>query len=296
MPLLQFPALFGRTRLPTLTVVSAGLPIILPSPKLGGMDIRRLFLTLGRISVIDWIMLVLALFSIALLGYETWGPVTAAERRDIIRADYIICAIFAVEFAWRWRGAGFKRDFLLRNWYELLGMIPVAHPAIRGFRLFRILRIVVLLSRFGHAADRALGDDFTYLLVSRFRKTIVESISGAVTVAVLDEVGAVLSKGRYTENIARALAENQDQLRAAIAEKIRKDKQAGRFSRLPFYDDIVNAVIDAGLRVVEEVLKDPRTDELVADMLRENLGQLRAAVAEHQDQQAQTHMPDAALS
>lgn len=230
----------------------------------------------------DWIMLVLALVSIGLLAYETWGPVTAEERAQILLTDSVICGIFALEFLWRWREAGWTRGFVARNWYEVLGMIPVAHPAIRGFRLFRILRIVVLLARFGHAADRALGDDFTYLLVNRFRDTIVDSISGSVTVAVLDQVSAVLVKGRYTQNISRALAENQQALRATIAEKIRADRQAGRFARLPFYDDIVAAVIDAGLRVVEEVLRDPRTDQLVADLLRENLDQLRAAVVERQ--------------
>lgn len=246
------------------------------------MDARIFLHQLRRISPIDWIMLVLAIVSIALLGYETWGPVTDAERADIILADYVICGIFAAEFLWRWRAAGWRREFVIRNWYEILGMIPASHPAIRGFRLFRIIRIVVLFSRFGMAADRALGEDFTFLMVNRFRDTIVKSISGAVTIAVLDEVATVLSKGTYTENISRALAENQTELRTMILEKLKQDKQAGRLARLPFYDDIVRAVVDAGLRVVEEVLRDPRTDELVADMLRENLIQLRGAVAQHE--------------
>ena len=237
---------------------------------------------LSRVGPMDWIMLALALVSIGLLGYETWGPVTETERANIIAADYVICAIFALEFLWRWNAAGWKRDFVIRNWYEVLGMIPVAHPAIRGFRLFRIIRIVVLLARFGAAADRALGDDFTYLLVNRFKDSIVKSISGAVTIAVLDEVAVVLGKGTYTQNISRALEENQLQLRSMIVEKLREDKQTGRLSRLPFYNDIVESVIDAGLRVIEQVLKDPRTDELVADMLRENLTQIRIAVQQHE--------------
>ena len=66
-----------------------------------------------------------------------------------------------------------------------------------------------------------------------------------------------------------------------LAEKLREDPQAGRLSRLPFYDDIVQSVTRAGFRVVLEVLRDPRTDELVADMLRENLMQRRGAVLQH---------------
>src|SRR5258708_22312188 len=121
-------------------------------------------------------------------------------------------------------------------------MIPVSRAAIRGFRLFRVVRIVVLLSRFGMATDRAVGEEFTYRMVNRFRDAIVDSISGAVTVAVLDEVAEVLTKGTYTRNISRALEENRAELRAMILEKLRDDPQTGRLRRLPFYDDIVESV------------------------------------------------------
>ncbi|MGH8446382.1 MAG: ion transporter [Solimonas sp.] len=234
--------------------------------------------TRHRIAPVDWLMLLLAVLSIGLLGYETWGPVTEAERQQIAVADLVICGIFAIEFLIRWRANGWQWRYLGRNWYELLGMIPAAHPAIRGFRLFRVIRIAVLLSRFGGAADRALGEDFTYLLVNRFKNTIVDSISGAVTVAVLDEVADVLGRGTYTRNIARALKENEADLRQMVFEKLRDDPQTRRLSRLPFYKDISESLVDAGFRIVEEVLSDPRTDELVADMMRENITQLRAAV------------------
>src|SRR3546814_6679904 len=89
----------------------------------------------------------------------------------------------------------------MRNWYEILGMIPAANPAIRAFRLFRIVRIIVMLSRVGSSADRALGEDFTYLFVNRFKNAIVDSISDAVNIAVLDEVADVLGLGTYPRNI-----------------------------------------------------------------------------------------------
>ena len=231
-----------------------------------------------RIRPLDWIMLALAILSIGLLSWETWGSVTEEQRSWILRTDVLICAIFAAEFLWRWREEGWRRGYLGRNWYEILGMIPIASPALRGFRLFRVIRILILLGRFGMAADRALGDDFTYRLVRRVKKAIVGSISSAVTVAVLKEVADVMARGTYTKNISRALEENQNELRSMILEKLREDQQTGRLKRLPFYNDIVESVIDAAMRVIEQVLNDPRTDELVSDMLRENLTQLRAAI------------------
>lgn len=231
-----------------------------------------------RINPVDWLMLVLAIVSVGLLAWETWWDVTDLQRTWVLRVDLIICAIFAVEFLLRWRVSGWRRDFVWRNWYEILGMIPVAHPAIRGFRLFRVIRIIVLLARFGRAADRAFGEAITRRLLSHFTTVIVDTIKRPITVAVLEEVGHVLARGHYTRNIARALEENQYELRTMIQEKLRQDPQAGRLSRLPYYDEIVQGVIDSAMRVIEQVLHDPRTDELVADMMRENLEQLRGEI------------------
>lgn len=233
-----------------------------------------------KVGVIDWLMLVLAVVSVGLLVWETLADPAPEISRMIFTADYVICGIFALEFLWRWAKAGWTLAHVKRNWYEILGMIPFQHPAVRGFRLFRVIRIVILLARFGRAADRALGDEFTYRLVSRFKNAIVESISATVTVAMIDEVKAVMAKGRFAENIGRALQENEVELREMIGEKLREDRQAGRLSKLPFAREISETVIDTSIRIIDQVLQDPRTDELISDMLRENLDQIQDAVRE----------------
>lgn len=231
------------------------------------------------VSWIDWLMLLLAVFSVSLLVWEMLADLPANTVRNIIIIDTTLCGLFAIEFSFRWRAQGWGRAFVLRNWYEILGMIPVAHPLLRGFRLIRLIRIVVILSRFGHAADRALGEEFTYRLVSRFTGAIVEAIKRPLTIAMLGEVASVMAYGRFTENVARALELHDDELRNMIHEKLRADPRAGRLSRLPFYDELVQATIDSALHVVEQVLHDPRTDALVATLLKENLDQLRAELA-----------------
>jgi hypothetical protein len=238
--------------------------------------------TPGRVSALDWSMLVLAIVSIGLLCWETFWSVDDATRRWVIGADYAVCAIFAAEFLWRWRQAGWRGGFVLRNWTDVLGMVPVASPAFRGFRLFRVVRIVILLARFGRAADRAAGAGFTSRLINRISRPLVGAISGSVTIAVLDEVADVLRAGTYTRNVVRALDENEHELRGLIAEKLRQNPRTGRLAMLPFYNDIVDATVDAALLLAREVLNDPRTDELVADVLRENINQLRAAVRQKQ--------------
>ena len=235
------------------------------------------------VNPLDWVMLALALVSVAMLSYEVWGGASEVWRTRIIVADTAICAVFAVEFAVRWSRAGWSRQYALHNWYDVLGMIPVAHPALRGLRLLRLVRITVLVARVGLTADRALGDEFTYRFLNRVRDGVVEAIGGAVTLYVLDEVASVLKQGAYTRNIARALAENRAALEDMVVEKVEADPSSRGLRRLPFYDDIVRSVVRATLDVASGILEDPRTEELVSDLLRENLEQIREAVRKDEE-------------
>ncbi|MFD9893787.1 ion transporter [Amycolatopsis sp. NPDC059027] len=228
-----------------------------------------------RVSPLDVVMLVLAVFSVGLLAYVTFFPHSEAKAHVIFVVDTSVCGVFALEFLWRWRKNGWEKGFPLRNWYEILGMIPIAHPALRGFRL---LRVVVVLVRLARTADRAFGELFTQRLVERLSRPIVLAIKKPITLAVMDEVVKVVETGNYPQNLARSLGDHREMLREIIAEKLKNDPQAGRLSRLPFHDEIVGSVVDTAMRVVLEVLVDPRIDDFFAHVVRENREQIRQAV------------------
>lgn len=115
-------------------------------------------------------------------------------------------------------------------------------------------------------------------VLARFSDAFVEAIREPITLAVLDEVADVLRSGHYTRNFALALEENRPYLRAMVLEKVKQDRTVGRLSALPFHDSVVQAATDTTLRVLLEILADPRTDELVGDILRENVQQIQADV------------------
>ena len=246
-------------------------------------DPNSLAEVLRRIPALDWVMLVLALSSLGLLGWEWFWPLDESQLYFVYGADTAICAVFALEFLWRWHRAGWQWSYVRRNWYDVLGMIPVQHPALRAFRLLRVLRVVVMVSRVGMAVDRTLGDEYFYRFTSRIKRDLVSSISGAVTLAVLEEVEQVLHKGTYTANLVKALDRNRPQVRKLLLDKLKQDPTAGRFRRIPFYDDIMEAAVDASLRVVNDLLRDPRADHFVADVLYENLEQIHHAVARKEE-------------
>ncbi|WP_459548878.1 ion transporter [Nocardia sp. X0981] len=223
----------------------------------------------------DFVMLALAVGSVVLVCWVTFFDVAPDTYRYIVIADYAICAVFAAEFLWRWRRAGWPWTYPFVYWYEVLGMIPVTSPF---FRAFRLLRIVVILVRLARVADRVFGDRVTAAVVNHSVGTIVEVIKRPMTIAIMEEVTAVLRTGHYTRNIAAALDENRAELDEMILEMIKNDPQTGRVRYIPFHDEIIRLVADTVFRILFQVLADPRTDELVSDMIRENVDQIRESV------------------
>ncbi len=238
-----------------------------------------------RITAIDWVMLALALVSIGLLSYETWGNPTDEQVRQILLADYVIIGIFAVEVIIRWIKDDRPKTFVWRNWYDLLGMIPVAHPAIRGFRLFRIVRIVVLLARFGRAADRVWGQEFVNRMLWRFKDVIVNLVSGAVTLRVLDETEAVLMKGRYAKNLADAIELRGDDILQIVVEKVSSDPQVGRVRHIPFFEEIVGTSSKVTQRIMVDLLRDDRMGDMIREIIAQNVAQIRAEMREKEASQ-----------
>ena len=130
---------------------------------------------------------------------------------------------------------------------------------------------------------RGLREPFVVRWINRTSDRVVAVIKRPLTIAVLDEVADVLRTGHYTRNIAAALEENRTELKQMVAEKIRDDPTAGRIYLVPFHDRLIEQISDTTLRVILEILADPRTDELVSDMLRDNITQIRQAVRARDD-------------
>lgn len=128
---------------------------------------------------------------------------------------------------------------------------------------------------------RGLREPFVVSLINRAADRIVTAIKRPITIAVLDEVADVLRSGHYTRNIASALQENRDEIIDMIGEKIKADPTAGAVGYLPFHDRLITEITETSLRIIFELLADARTDELVSDMLRDNLDQIRMAVRQH---------------
>ncbi len=162
--------------------------------------------------------------------------------------------------------------------------MPLAldHPV--ALTLWIVLGVVLLAVLAAFAArwaiKRGLREPFVVRLINRASGHIIDTVKRPLTIAVLDEVVNVLQAGNYTRNIASALEENRAEIMEMVAEKIKDDPTAGAINLLPFHDRIIAQASQTTMRVILEVLADPRTDELVSDLLRDNITQIRKAVRE----------------
>lgn len=103
------------------------------------------------VSILDDIaMVLLALFSVGLLIFETNTDVSADSLRLIFIVDFFIALIFLTEWGVRFRLAENKKIFFRKNWWELLASIPIPSDfaqALRALRILRVLRIIRLAVR-----------------------------------------------------------------------------------------------------------------------------------------------------
>ena len=102
----------------------------------------------------------------------------------------------------------------------------------------------------------------------------------------------LLAFGRQHKVTVRTLDLNaavntiEPMLQQLIGENVRLvlklDPAAGHISMVPFHDRIIETAAETTIRVLLEVLADPRTDELFSDVLRDNLQQIRTTVRERE--------------
>jgi hypothetical protein len=164
--------------------------------------------------------------------------------------------------------------------------VVAAKHSVLAIALWIVLGLVVVAILAGLVGRwlirRGLREPLVVRLINRTSDRVVDVVKRPITVAVLDEVASVLQTGHYTRNIAAALEENHLELKEMVAEKIKADPAAGRINLVPFHDWIIEQASETTLRVIFEILADPRTDELVSDMLRDNITQIRQAVRARQ--------------
>jgi hypothetical protein len=239
-----------------------------------------------RGTVLDWSLLALAAVSVGLGLWFLLGPQPPyagsrlAWHDRLLGVDLVICVLFLLAICLRWLRFRIGRIYLVRHWWEVPALIPVMVPVVGDTHWVLWLVLAARVARLADRMDNIFGDRFTAALVRHFADPIVDVIRRPVTIAVLDEVVGVMKKGTYATNMRRAIDENRVELEAMILDLIKEDRTAGRLRFVPFHDEIVRSTTDTVFRILDRALDDPRTTELIGDVIRTSTDQVRQAVRE----------------
>lgn len=243
-------------------------------------QLRRRDRVRHRPGFLAWLLAAAALLSVATLVWIwAWNPDDPWHAR-VIGADAAISGLFALRWLWQLVTARRKVEFLAGAWWEIIAIVPLITPWVGDHTVPLVIIGLARLARAVDKGDDLYGDFITVWLIHHFSTPIVEAIKRPITVAVLDEVIDVIKTGTYAENIKDALDENHSELEAMVLELIREDQTTGKLRHLPFHDDIVKLVADTVLRILNGALDDPRTTELISDIIRNSATQLRQAIRE----------------
>jgi len=239
-----------------------------------------------RGSPIDWSLLVLAAVSVGLNLYFLFGPQPpfTGSRADLNNAlltvDLVVCIVFLVAICVRWLRFRSGRLYLSRHWWEIPALFPFILPAVIDRQWVLWIVLIARAARLADRTDNIFGDRFTVALIQHFSDPIIDAIKRPITVAMLGEVTEVLQKGAYAANVRHAVDENRAELEAMILELVKEDRTTGKLRYVPFHDEIVGTTTDTVLRILDRALDDPRTTELISDIILHSVDQIRQAVRE----------------
>lgn len=178
----------------------------------------------------------------------------------MIAFDLMVIAFWLLDTFNRLRKEKNKVDYLKRNWYEILGMIPIF--IFRPLLLLRAVKLTFAFYKLGRSdqdVSRILTRDITF----RFRDIIVDTIADAVFLQSLQRVDEVMKRLDYAKLAQQAFQENSDELKKAVHDSLYSKSVIGDLAKLPFMNTIGQRLGEDLSQVIMEILETEVTGEIM---------------------------------
>ncbi len=229
----------------------------------------------------DWIFIGLALLSIALLvARDVYGGFLPAWADQlIVAADLSILLLFAGEFAYEIRRSSNKVAYARNHWYEIVGMVPIAHWGLRAFRLVRLLRMYVV-NRYPEEVEP--NRDWSYALVRglimHYRNVLLEEITDPIIMTSLNVIEGPLSRAQHAKAIGHSIDERREKIHAIVLDSVSNTKGLKTFARTRYGQDIIRTVTASTLETTIHTLESEELNDVISDSIREILDEVRSKV------------------
>lgn len=235
------------------------------------------------VTIRDWTFVGLAVVSITLLvARDVYGgflPPLADQL--IVAADLSILLLFAGEFVYEIRRASNKIVYARNHWYEIVGMVPIAHWGLRAFRLVRLLRMYVV-ERYPEEVEPER--DWSYALVRglimHYRNVLLEEITDPIIMTSLNVIEDPLARAEHAKALGASIRERRENIHAIVLDSVTNTKGLRTFARTRYGQDIVRAVTESTLETTIHTLESEELNKVISDSIREVLDEVRSKVRE----------------
>jgi len=265
----------------------------------------------------DGLMVYLAFLNVGLILFDwtwEWARPFYAEHLPWLEGLYApwhesfwlldlpFLTLFASEFGVRWLQAIRKGTyrfwfiFPLVNWFDLLGIVPLA-----GFRFFRLFRLVSIYVRLQRSELSAVGRDPFSRGASFLADAVTEEISDRVAFRILTLAQTEVRNGVISRILRGVLLPRRDDVREKVTAKIAEivaDKKlrerARQFLKLNLERSLDEAAV---LRAVPlpRAVKQPLVQGIGQAVYLSILQTLRATMESEEGQEAMGELVDAVM-
>ncbi|MCB1137919.1 MAG: hypothetical protein KDK23_04150 [Leptospiraceae bacterium] len=193
----------------------------------------------------------------------------------LIGFDFFVLTLWGLDFLRRLWKEEDRWKFLTRNWYEVIGLIPIV--MLRPFLLLRGVKLGIAFYKLGKASED-VSQSLTREITFRFRDIIVDTIADAVFLQSLGRVEEVMSRLDYAELARKAFKNHQEELDALVKESLHTKSMMGELSRIPFMDGVVNRIGGDVSKIISEVLEAEVAGSIMKEITRGILAEMHDRV------------------
>jgi hypothetical protein len=205
--------------------------------------------------------------------------------------DLIICEIFFIEFFTRTVGSKEPKKYARRHWFDILGMIPVSHPALRAFRLLRILRLFIVFTRLKVSIDKAYGEGVTRRFIRRYKELLADEVTNRVMIKMIELVEAELAKTKYQRmltGVTSAIESRRAEIKRLAVDAVDKTLDKQPLTRLikliPFASSQIKRSVDDSVDAVMDMLRSEEINKMILEVLKSVLTEMKKSITTKEEE------------
>ena len=215
----------------------------------------------------DYFLILIAAVDMFLLAIrQAYSDFLSREvSTAIIVFDLVVIALWFLDLLNRARKEKDRANFIKRNWYEFLGLIPLF--IFRPLLLLRAAKMAIAFYKIGKS-EQDVSSLLTRDITFRFRDIIVDTISDAVFLRSLQRVEEVMIRLDYADLARNAFREHSEELSRVVHESLNSKSIIGDLTKLPFMSGVANRLGDDLSMVIMEILETEVTGDIMKAITR----------------------------